>query len=250
MINETQFFKNMFFIGAPIIVLALIVFFIGIGFFIARCNINNKDSKDNKTNTDTIKDFKIVTKKDMAYWFVMLVIFIIFWLSSYLYNDSKLVEYISFSGTIVSIILGIVAIIFSYFQNFTSSNTSEKLLETSNSLVSSLSSLDEYNENIGKYQNDIANIIESLNTLTNYMEDSASKLSKLGDSVEIVKNRVGSNTFPQTKWDSNLKNTNSNNNYTYENSWSDILAKLGSTSPKNSSISVKKSNKNNNKGDE
>lgn len=113
----------------PLLILFSVVFIFALGFFIAFLNIKNftctKDlnTKDNKYNNR----IKIITKKDMAYWLAIILLFTIFWVSSYLYEDIDTVSYISFSGTIVSIFLGIVAIIYSFFQTFDNSSTKGEL---------------------------------------------------------------------------------------------------------------------------
>ncbi len=210
--QNTEFYKNAFLIGAPLLCILIIITFIALGFFIAKQNIKLNcsecsESKDNNTG------LKIITKRDLAYWFIIITIFCVFWVSSYLYKDAVLVEYISFSGTIVSIILAIVAIIFSYFQNFTSTNTADNLLKTSEKLVNSLENIENYNNSITEYQDNISNIISKVTELTEHMEDYASQLDKLGLDLKYVKSEVSSiNTKTNNKSVKNVSWSQNDNN--------------------------------------
>ncbi|MFR6246775.1 MAG: hypothetical protein ACLUL3_10170 [Romboutsia timonensis] len=160
----------------PLLILFSVVFIFALGFFIAFLNIKNftctKDlnTKDNKYNNR----IKIITKKDMAYWLAIILLFTIFWVSSYLYEDIDTVSYISFSGTIVSIFLGIVAIIYSFFQTFDNSSTKgelskllEALNESSDKIVNSVNKFSELENNIESINSttkEITKLVNAMNT--------------------------------------------------------------------------------------
>ena len=160
----------------PLLILFSVVFIFALGFFISFLNIKNftctKDlnTKDNKYNNR----IKIITKKDMAYWLAIILLFTIFWVSSYLYEDIDTVSYISFSGTIVSIFLGIVAIIYSFFQTFDNSSTKgelskllEALNESSDKIVNSVNKFSELENNIESINSttkEITKLVNAMNT--------------------------------------------------------------------------------------
>ena len=153
----------------PLLILFSVVFIFALGFFIAFLNIKNftctKDlnTKDNKYNNR----IKIITKKDMAYWLAIILLFTIFWVSSYLYEDIDTVSYISFSGTIVSIFLGIVAIIYSFFKTFELSKLLEALNESSDKIVNSVNKFSELENNIESINSttkEITKLVNAMNT--------------------------------------------------------------------------------------
>ena len=110
----------------------------------------------------------------MAYWLAIILLFTIFWVSSYLYEDIDTVSYISFSGTIVSIFLGIVAIIYSFFQTFDNSSTKgelskllEALNESSDKIVNSVNKFSELENNIESINSttkEITKLVNAMNT--------------------------------------------------------------------------------------
>lgn len=183
----------------PLLMLFSVIFIFSFGFYIAKLNSNSKcedcDSNNNQSKTKNESPSKnLVTKKDMAYWIFIMILFIIFWVSSYTYKDIKFVEYISFSGTIVSIFLGIVAIIYSFFQTYDNTSTKgelskllDGLTQSSDTIINSVNKFSELEnriESILSATKDISDLVKSMNTDLGNKIDSVITLSKEDDDWE------------------------------------------------------------------
>lgn len=127
-------------------------------------------------NKDISKN--LVTKKDFFYWMLFLMFVCISILSDKFYQIQNFMDYISFSGTILSIILGVIAIIYSFFQ----SHDSNKSVEDMHYMINELK------ETIRKL-----NGIENMITLTSETQSNTKDLyEKLDEMVtqkmpEVVK---------------------------------------------------------------
>lgn len=69
----------------------------------------------------------ITTKKDLFYWVLGLAIYSYFITTKQLSKSKELVDYIGFAATILSIVLAIIAIIYSFIQTLTTDGAIEKL---------------------------------------------------------------------------------------------------------------------------
>nr|WP_302887353.1 hypothetical protein [uncultured Romboutsia sp.]DAM61421.1 MAG TPA: protein of unknown function (DUF948) [Caudoviricetes sp.] len=193
----------------PLLIFFFSITFFGLGVLITSFNLN-KSLKSDQNNQEQVKHdiFNALTKKDMAYWFVILMFFIIFWVSSYLYNDTDLVSYIGFSGTIVSIFLGVVAIIYSYFQTADNSSTQKELSKT----------LYELN----KASSNIADSVNKFSTLESKISSLSEELKQTHDTLNAIKTDINSK-FEETNENirsvTELKTTSTS---TSNNDWDDI----------------------------
>ncbi|CEO04823.1 Uncharacterised protein [[Clostridium] sordellii] len=175
----------------PLLLLFFAISFFGIGMFISRCTLKEKCNKCNNCKEKNIHDiFSAFTKKDMAYWFVILLFFIIFWVSSYLYNDTDLVSYIGFSGTIVSIFLGIIAIIYSYFQTSDNAYTQKELSKTldelnkaSTNITTSVDKFSSLESKVLSLSADLKNTLDIINVMREDLKDNFEKTNKNIESV-------------------------------------------------------------------
>ncbi|MEN6350526.1 MAG: hypothetical protein ABFD08_14160 [Syntrophomonas sp.] len=73
-----------------------------------------------------------IEKKDMFYWILILGLIVVYLIQHNYGSNAPLVEHIGFAGTLISIILAVLAIIYSYFQNFTTTSSTEKLIDSAN----------------------------------------------------------------------------------------------------------------------
>lgn len=58
----------------------------------------------------------VIEKKDMGYWIVILVLVLIGVLTVKLGDNPDVIDYLGFGGTIASILLAVVALIYSFFR--------------------------------------------------------------------------------------------------------------------------------------
>ncbi len=124
---------------------------------------------------ENLKDkTNLITKKDYFYWLTFLILFIVLWTSIDLSAMDDFSTYISFAGTVTSIILGVVAIIYSYFQGYDSARnldslekTSQKIDSVSNDLITSVTEIKDLSERLKEINGLIDGLsckVESLNS--------------------------------------------------------------------------------------
>lgn len=92
------------------------------------------------------KKAEMITKKDMTYVIIILILSMICISTKCFGNNQEVVSYIGFAGTIVSILLGLVAIIYSFFQTYASASVSNDLAKQSENLQKSLEKAEIENE--------------------------------------------------------------------------------------------------------
>ncbi|MED1299959.1 hypothetical protein [Bacillus thuringiensis] len=117
-----------------------------------------------------------VEKKDLAYWLIIIILFAV---STYTYKYSSnedVITHWGFAGTIVSIILAIIAIVYTFFDNFTSKSSHQKLEESadkikditkkldSNSLVDSSNKIGEISVQLEFIMNNMDKKLKGINT--------------------------------------------------------------------------------------
>ncbi|EOP13225.1 hypothetical protein ICS_01389 [Bacillus cereus BAG2O-3] len=149
-----------------------------------------------------------VEKKDLAYWLIIIILFAV---STYTYKYStneNVIAHWGFAGTIVSIILAIIAIVYTFFDNFTSKSSHQKLEESADKIKDITKKLD--SNNLVDSSNKIEEIGSKLEVIT-------SKMDKQLESINNEINKMHNNTnqsFSQfnKKLDSHLGLANQNTN--------------------------------------
>lgn len=147
----------------------------------------------------------LIEKKDLFYWIFILITFGVFWASKDLYLLDNFSEYVGFAGTITSIILGLVAIIYSFFQGYDSSKSSEDIrkiyvdIKKSNETLSEnideiiqmkeilQLTIDKSNDSLTKNIDEVINMKESLQKtfdMSSEMRNNIEELRKILDSVK------------------------------------------------------------------
>lgn len=116
-------------------------------------------------------DKELITKKDLFYWIVFLLIAILFILTIKLSPKTQVVEYFSFGGTLASILLATVAMIYSFYQNFSMQSSSERLNDSVNKIEKSLGSLDEFDAGLNKITSEIGLAGNELSASTILLKD-------------------------------------------------------------------------------
>lgn len=113
-------------------------------------------------------------KKDLGYWILILALVIIMLLTTKLGDNSDVISYVGFGGTIASILLAIVALIYSFFQTAASGNTtavlqdSAKRIEDVSKKLDKVDDIKEITKQLG------SSLHELIEIKTNILETSAS----------------------------------------------------------------------------
>lgn len=100
-------------------------------------------------------------------------------------TDANLLNYISFTGTIVSIILALLAIIYSFVQTFSRENSSQRIGLQIDNLV-------EVVKNIQTSEDDLGKVLETLTVINQKVEQSTLKQRKLETSIVEIGNKLSS----------------------------------------------------------
>ncbi|MGD0032534.1 hypothetical protein SLT67_14295 [Paenibacillus illinoisensis] len=125
------------------------------------------------------KNERFPDKKDLTYW--MLIILILFtvvatWKTE---DPGRLSAELALGGTILSILLGVVAIIFSFIQSSSSSRQSEKLIDRIAKMTSTVESLSRVSDSLEKVNKQQIERIENIGTkLHGYLNEIGTKLSE------------------------------------------------------------------------
>lgn len=105
---------------------------------------------------------KFPTYKDFIYWFIGLGILLIYFIVKKVTKNEGLVEYISFGGTLVSIILAVLAIVYAYLQSMQSSKNYTDSQIIMNKISQKIESIDEINLNVHNSNIAITDIKQTL----------------------------------------------------------------------------------------
>ncbi|WP_336798657.1 hypothetical protein [Exiguobacterium acetylicum] len=93
--------------------------------------------KANKESSDTSKNInssQIISKRDLVYWFIFILSFSILNFTYYYKDQNEVISHWSFAGTIISIILAIIAILFTLYQTFSGDLSSQKVSQATEKL--------------------------------------------------------------------------------------------------------------------
>ncbi|MEO2260426.1 hypothetical protein ABGV43_26345 [Paenibacillus amylolyticus] len=115
-------------------------------------------------------------KKDLVYWILILVLVIITVLTIRLGDNSDVISYVGFGGTIASILLAIVALIYSFFQAATSINTTTVLQDSAKRIEDVTKKLDKVD--------DIKEITKQLESSLREMMEIKSNIIETSVSIE------------------------------------------------------------------
>lgn len=112
----------------------------------------------------------IIERKDLVYWLIISVIFLIGSLTVNVQSNEQLIDRTNFASTIASIILAVIAIIYTFYQSITNTANEYKL-----------------NSSIDKIDNASNAITENITILT----DSSKEITNLKHLVAELDERIG-----------------------------------------------------------
>jgi hypothetical protein len=115
-----------------------------------------------------MKESKFPKKKDLAYWLIFLIILCVFIFTHRLADNETAVGYIGFAGTIMSLILAVLAIIYSYYQSSTYESSIKKLessAERIEVMTNDLSEVKEFKKMFGDFKEEVNEISNGIHNL-------------------------------------------------------------------------------------
>lgn len=124
---------------------------------------------------------KITTKKDFIYWIIILIGLLVATLTFKLGDNKDVVSYFGFAGTLIAIILSLLAITYSLFQGSSSVVSTAKLVESADKIEQVTSNLKSV---------DVNEVLKKIDEIKLINKDMGSKLdSYIGKS--ITKQNIG-----------------------------------------------------------
>lgn len=159
--------------------------------------------------------FKWVGKKDLIYWLLMLSMIIIFLTVFYFVGDEQLVSYFGFAGTIVGMILAIIALIYSFSQSITLGSAhsrledSAKKIEYFSSKIEKLDVLDNLSDEIEKSIESLKINVDSINSTVDQLaytltSDLRMQTNTINENFKALSESINptrdDNEVPQLKW--------------------------------------------------
>ena len=121
---------------------------------------------------------------------VMLVQFIV-QVSAWLYGSNQsALGYISFAGTIVSIILAVLAIVYSYVQSITQQNSSNTIANQVNKLIDVVERVDDSKSELNVSLDKLRGIRERLETSVAYQEKTHAAVDDINKKMSILEPEV------------------------------------------------------------
>lgn len=139
----------------------------------------------------------------LAILLIMIVQFIVQCIAFLYAGSGSALNYISISGTIVSIVLALLAIIYSYFQSASQVNTSTSLNTQIEKLISIVDIVKESKSDFANELKNLENIRENIESSINIQLSSHSKVNEISEALDVlVENNItnyagnnGANTF-------------------------------------------------------
>jgi hypothetical protein len=145
---------------------------------------------------------KYFDSKDYNYWLFILVLLLVASSTSQFGNNTAVLNYVSFAGTITSIILAVVAIIYSFFQNFANTSLNQKLIESADKIEKVINTVDESFEDINKSTAKIDSYTKSIGDATNKIDASTEKTQEM---IQIIENTIDLFTTTSSKLSEDFK---------------------------------------------
>lgn len=141
--------------------------------------VREKDSN----NTEKIKlSREYITKKDMFYWIIFLVLGVILSFVWKVSDDSTLVNQFSLVGSVSSILLALIAIAYAFFQANDAGNENKLMLQTLNKIRDEVEQLKDVNDSLKQVENEFFNFKRSTETNNEKIIES---LENLKDNINI-----------------------------------------------------------------
>lgn len=117
---------------------------------------------------------------------IMIIQFIVQCIAFLYAGSGSALNYISISGTIVSIVLALLAIIYSYFQSASQVNTSASLNTQIEKLISIVDIVKDSKNDFANELKNLENIRENIESSINIQLSSHSKVNEISEALDVL----------------------------------------------------------------
>lgn len=139
-------------------------------------------------------------KRDFFYIVGFLVIVIISITSERLSDNINVVDYVGFAGTIVSILLAVIAIIYSFYQSSTYENSTQKLDTTANKIEQITNELSEVAEISGNIKY-LKETVDKINNIVTNIEANLYEEINQKPQPDVINSNIKANTLNNFNYD-------------------------------------------------
>lgn len=146
------------------------------------------------------------TKREWLFviFIIMLVEFIVGSISLFYSKSASALGYISISGTVVSIILAFLAIIYSYYQSASQANSSSSLNGQIEKLISIVDTIKTNKSDFSKELTQLTDIREKIESSFQLQRSSHAQMQELNESVNALRNNDLSGVYSSTEHHDNF----------------------------------------------
>lgn len=173
-----------------IYILALIVIFSAIGLYVLVNTLNKaidynkslgecKCSNEHEDSSCKISYCHKLKEHDFKYCLTVLFLIIVFICTLTLGNDGKVMEYISFAGTISSLILSVLAIIMTMLAEYKNEGTKASIDSSLQAIKDTADDIKGYKNYIGDVKRRVDKSLENIENINEHIENYNDKLNNL-----------------------------------------------------------------------
>jgi hypothetical protein len=144
------------------------------------------------------------TKRDFYYIVTFLVLLLIFIFAGRLADNTQVVDYVGFAGTIVSILLAVIAIIYSFYQSSTYESATSKLDSSAQKIeiaTTKLSNVSELEKVLEDFKMEVKEIRSGVAGLESIIKTVSSGVDSINKNWELTKEEFLNNVKPPGKID-------------------------------------------------
>lgn len=135
---------------------------------------------------------------------IMLIQFIVQFIAFIYAGSSSALGYISISGTIVSIILALLAIIYSYYQSTSQANSSSSLNSQIDKLIGIVDKIKTDKSDFGHELDQLADIREKIDSTFSLQKVSHAQVRELTDTIDDLRNNRLSESYQENAEDNSF----------------------------------------------
>lgn len=167
---------------STLFIISLLINFILVAILIfIKVPLNSDDAK---------KSFYFISKKDLIYWILIISMFSIINFTYSYKEENDIISHWGFAGTVVSIILAVIAILFTLYQTFSGDLASQRI----NDAVKTLEDLTQTFDT-ASLQDSATNMRNASNLLENHINDISNQFKNFDDRFKDLENNFEKNSI-------------------------------------------------------
>ena len=168
-------------------------FFLGLLIVILMLNKTIEHSCSNNSHNCEESYCRKLVEHDFKYIMVLLFFIVVFICTSVLGNNSKVMEYISFAGTVSSLILSVLAIIMTMLSESKNEGTKASIDSILSETQKSVDKINEFTNNIDKISKELHEYRNDIQRINNIINEISKKTEALKSNFDLLKEFIDKN---------------------------------------------------------